>query len=198
MIRGDSVEYIELQKWCEQCSLLPAHPKRIMSCEIGIREGLGSKIIMDTFMKRLKEKSNSEVYVHVGIDPYDDLKYQHYDNQPAYKADYTNDMRDTMLQDFKFYRKEGVFKPYIMTDVKYMYEEFWTEPYHFVHFDGPHMTADVLTQAIYFANRSIEGTRFVFDDYTKYGMDQVAFTLTYFGFKTIEAAENKICLEKQT
>ena len=36
------------------------------------------------------------------------------------------------------------------------------------------------------------------DDYTYYSMDQVAYCLTYFDFKTIEAGENKICLEKKS
>ena len=98
-----------------------------------------------------------------------------------------------MMKDFNDY-KEFDFKN--MTDVQFMYEFYWTQPYHFVHFDGPHMTKDVLTEAIFFANRSVKGTRFVFDDYPKYEMDQIAFALTYFNFKTKEAGENKIMLER--
>jgi hypothetical protein len=60
------------------------------------------------------------------------------------------------------------------------------------------MSTDVMTEAIYFANRSTKGTRFVFDDYTKYEMSVIAYALTLYGFKTIECGENKICLEKQT
>jgi hypothetical protein len=44
----------------------------------------------------------------------------------------------------------------------------------FVHFDGPHMTKDVITEAIWFANRSAPHTRFVFDDHGKYAMSVIA------------------------
>jgi hypothetical protein len=38
--------------------------------------------------------------------------------------------------------------------------------------DGPHMTRDVITEAVWFANRSqlLEVLRLVFDDYPKYDM----------------------------
>ena len=188
MIKGDSTEYNLLRDWCETAPLFDTSI-RILTCEIGVREGLGSKIIMDCFKERLEGKE----YKHIGIDPYNNLKYQHYDHTPAYTCDYTEEMRQQMVKDFKDY-KEFDFKN--MTDVQFMYEFYWTQPYHFVHFDGPHMTKDVLTEAIFFANRSVKGTRFVFDDYPKYQMDQIAFALTYFNFKTKEAGENKIMLER--
>ena len=45
MIRGDSTEYELLRKWCQTLSF-DKEPKSITTCEIGVREGLGSKIIM--------------------------------------------------------------------------------------------------------------------------------------------------------
>lgn len=76
---------------------------------------------------------------------------------------------------------------------------FWdTGPYNLVHFDGPHMSKDVMTEAVWFANRAAPRARFIFDDYKKYQMDVIAYALTLYGFKTIESGENKICLEKQT
>ena len=67
MIRGDSAEYELLEKWSKgfDCN-------GYYSCEIGVREGLGSKIIMDNVINN---------YLHIGIDPYGDLVYQHLDNQ---------------------------------------------------------------------------------------------------------------------
>lgn len=191
MIRGDSQEYDLLEKWCNNTSI-HTDCLRLMTCEIGVREGLGSKIIMDAFRKKLTPQQK---YIHIGIDPYGNLKYQHYDNSPAYTADYTDSMRAQMEADFKDYPE---FKFHHMTDQKFMADHFWTQPYHFVHFDGPHMSTDVMTEAIYFANRSTKGTRFVFDDYTKYEMSVIAYALTLYDFKTIECGENKICLEKQT
>ena len=139
-------------------------------------------------------------YKHIGIDPYGDLLYQHYDKhtvgKPDFpvKADYTDDMMKQMIKDFSRYPE---FKFHNMTDIEFMNKHPHMGPFDFVHFDGPHMTKDVLTQSIWFANRSRRGTRFVFDDYTNYSMDQIAHCLTYFDFKTIEAGTKKICLEKK-
>lgn len=183
MIRGDSGEYELLTKWSKDFDC-QGHK----SCEIGVREGLGSKIIMDNV------KNN---YIHVGVDPYGNLNYQHYDNGPSYTADYTDKMRDTMLNDFKEYRNAGKFTLCNMTDTKFMNDtEHRHSTFSFVHFDGPHMTRDVLTEAIWFANRCAPHTRFVFDDHKKYSMDVIAYALTAFDFKTIEIGEHKICLER--
>ena len=51
MIRGDSSEYELLKKWCET---LPFYkdPKSVTTCEVGVREGLGSQIIMMSITSR--------------------------------------------------------------------------------------------------------------------------------------------------
>ena len=67
-----------------------------------------------------------------------------------------------------------------------------------MHFDGPHTTKAVITEAVWFANRSAPHTRFAFDDYKTYDMSAIAYTLTAFGFKTMQAGETRICLEKRT
>ena len=186
-IKGDSSEYDLLQKWCEETTLTDL----VMTCEIGVREGLGSKIIMDTFIDRVPVGN----YKHIGIDPYGNLKYQHYDTSPAYTADYTENMRCQLQKDLSIYTEFDLFH---MTDVEFM-NRFWdTGPYNLVHFDGPHMSKDVMTEAVWFANRAAPRARFIFDDYKKYQMDVIAYALTLYGFKTIESGDNKICLEKQT
>ena len=184
MIRGDSTDYDLLDKWTKgfDCN-------GYKSCEIGVREGLGSKIIMDNVLNN---------YIHVGVDPYGNLEYQHYDNTGAYTCDYTDDMRDTMLNDFKSYRNQGKFTLCNMTDEKFMNDtEHRHSTFAFVHFDGPHMTKDVMTEAVWFANRSESGARFVFDDYTKYNMGLIAQVLEIYNFKVIESGKNKCLLEKQ-
>ena len=85
MIKGDSEEYDLLEKWSKfDCQ---GH----YSCEIGVRQGLGSKIIMDNVINNK---------THVGIDPYGNLSYQHYDRKYTFswperwrgefKVDYTD------------------------------------------------------------------------------------------------------------
>ena len=56
---------------------------------------------------------------------------------------------------------------------------------------------DVITEAVWFANRSASHTRFVFDDHNKYAMSVIANSLLYFGFKTKEMGQNKCLLEKK-
>jgi hypothetical protein len=85
-----------------------------------------------------------------------------------------------------------------MTDTEFMNEsKHMHSKFAFVHFDGPHMTKDVINEAIWFANRTAPHTRFVFDDIKSYRMDLIANVLTFYGFKTIETGINKICLEKK-
>ena len=183
MIRGDSKDYELLEKWTKGFDC-----KGYKTCEIGVREGLGSKIIMDNVI-------NS--YIHVGVDPYGNLEYQHYDDTGAYTCDYTDEMRDTMLNDFYSYRNEGKFTLCNMTDTKFMNDtEHRNSKFAFVHIDGPHMTQDVITESVWFANRSVKGTRIVFDDYPKYDMTLVRYVLGYYDFKLYEQGENKICLER--
>ena len=192
MIRGDSSEYDLLEKWAKgfDCQ---GHK----TCEIGVREGLGSKIIMDNVVNN---------YIHVGVDPYGDRVYQHTDDQAQRQwigfekgvaPTYPDTMRDTLLYDFKSKRNEGKFVLCNMTDTKFMNDsEHKYSTFAFVHFDGPHMTKDVITEAIWFANRSAPHTRFVFDDHNTYDMSVITHALTYFNFKTKEMGNNKCLLEK--
>jgi hypothetical protein len=184
MIRGDSSEYELLEKWTKDFDC-----QGYKTCEIGVREGLGSKIIMDNVRNN---------YIHVGVDPYGNLEYQHYDDTGAYTCDYTDDMRDTMLNDFKPYRNQGKFTLCNMTDTKFMNDtEHRHSTFMFVHFDGPHMTKDVMTEAVWFANRSARGTRFMFDDYPKYNMALIAQVLELYNFKIIESGKNKCLMERK-
>ena len=193
MIRGDSTDYDLLEKWSKGFDC-----QGYKTCEIGVREGLGSKIIMDNVRNN---------YIHVGVDPYGDLVYQHCDDQPdrtwhgfekGIAPTYPDSMRDQMLYDFKPYRNEGRFTLCNMTDTKFMNDtEHKNSTFAFVHFDGPHMTKDVITEAIWFANRSAPHTRFVFDDHNEYAMSVIANSLLYFDFKTKEMGQNKCLLERK-
>ena len=193
MIRGDSVEYDLLEKWAKDFDCEGHY-----SCEIGVREGLGSKIIMDNVINN---------YMHIGIDPYGDLIYQHTDDQKNYQWDgmkagvaptYPDSMRDTMLHDFKEYRNQGKFRLANMTDKKFM-----SDPAHqdmkfaFVFFDGPHTSKAVMTEAIWFADKAAPNARFIFDDTSCYQMSVIAYALTLYNFKTVAMGDSKCLLEKK-
>ena len=189
-IRGDSTEYDLLKKWCETLPFFE-EPKSVTTCEIGVREGLGSKVIMLGLRARLVQKIP---YQHIGIDPYGNLKYQHYDNSEEYTADYTDEMRLEMQKDFSDHPEFSFFH---MKDTDYMnYFATQNKIYDLVHFDGPHMTKDVLREAIWFADRCRKGSRFIFDDYKKYEMEDISKALTHYGFNIMEAGENKIMLQR--
>jgi len=188
MIRGDSSEYELLKKWCETTPVYSPR-ERFYSCEIGVREGLGSKIIMDSF----KERIQGTPYMHFGVDPYGNLEYQHYDHTGKYTCDYTDDMYEQMMKDFETYPMFYFTK---MTDTEFMNTYTNIDYFNFVHFDGPHMTKDVITEAVWFANKSVKGTRFIFDDYPKYDMPFIEKILEKYGFIRKEAGKNKICLER--
>ena len=190
MIRGDSTEYELLRKWCQTLTF-DEEPKSITTCEIGVREGLGSKIIM----MGIRDNKKNIPYEHIGIDPYNNIKYQHYDHKVAYTSDYTEEMRARMLRDFA---GEKNFNFYHFTDLQFMNLFNSTDKiFDLVHFDGPHMTKDLIREAVWFADKSRKGTRFVFDDAKFFDIEVVAKALSYWHFNILETGKNKICLERK-
>jgi hypothetical protein len=67
MIKGDSKEYELIEKAIHHYS---PDSNYILSLEIGDREGLSSKIIMDTF-----NNLHPNNLISYGIDPYGNFKY---------------------------------------------------------------------------------------------------------------------------
>ena len=193
MIRGDSTDYDLLEKWSKDFDC-----QGYKTCEIGVREGLGSKIIMDGVRNN---------YIHVGVDPYGDLVYQHCDDQAdrqwigfekGVAPTYPDSMRDTLLYDMMPYRKQGKFTLCNMTDEDFMnISKHKESKFAFVHLDGPHTTKAVSTEAIWFANHSAPNARIVFDDYKNYDMAVIARLLEYYDFKVIESGKNKCLMEKK-
>lgn len=193
MISGDSYEYELLERWTKGFDC-----QGYKSCEIGVNKGYGSKVIMDNIVNN---------YIHVGVDPYDDLVYQHFDIQKYMQWEgheigvaptYSNAVRDQMLYDLKPYRNQGKFTLCNMTDTKFMNEsDHRNSKFAFVFFDGPHMTKDVITEAVWFAERTAPITRFVFDDYPRYDMALIVSIMNYYGFRGLEKGKNKVCLEKK-
>ena len=215
MISGDSVEYKLLAKWTDQLNVISTD--FITTVEIGVREGYGSHVICDII---------KGPHVHIGIDPYGDVKYKHLDGKEGYIAywtdeknkklvnsdgtprvpTYPNAMKDTFVKNFKYNEKTVLFQ---LEDTEYMNafgngvpiyrdgKKKIVNKYDLVFFDGPHTTEAVMREATWFAHRSRKGTRFIFDDIDTYRMDLIAHALTFDGFITIETGDTKICLERQ-
>jgi hypothetical protein len=190
MIQGDSTEYEILEQACKTLG------DDLFTAEIGVRQGAGTKIILDT----LKDKK----HWHIGIDPYGNLNYQHYDNSESYTCDYTNSMKLQLIKDIDYQN----FTLFPMGDDEFMKRFHDGVPiyrekkelinnYDLVHFDGPHKTVDVLKEVMFFAQRSRAGTVFVFDDYPKFDMDLILkIIVNDYGFMLLKQGKNKIALKR--
>ena len=199
MIQGDSTEYEILE---EACKTLDSD--NLFTAEIGVRQGQGSKIILDT----LKNKNHWQI----GIDPYGDIDYLHFDNQEntvwnnkPTPPTYSNSMKSELIKDLSGYDNFSLFQ---MEDDEFMNrfndgvpiyknkKEIKTT-YDLVFFDGPHTTLATIKEAIFFGERSKPGTVFVFDDYPKYNMNIILeIIVNNFGFMLLKQGKNKIALKR--
>jgi len=202
MIRGDSTEYELLKKWSETLPFFEK-PKSVTTCEIGIREGLGSQVIM----LGIKSRIGNIPYEHIGIDPYNNLEYQHFDENVkdlAWRDDkgewnktpplYSNSMRDQMIKDFSNNRH---FRFYNMTDVDYFKIFNLTKTiFDLVFLDGPHTTKEILREALWFAERSRKGSRIIIDDFNLCNFEVIKAAISYWDFIVHEKGQNKVCLQR--
>ena len=198
MIKGDSTEYHLITKEIGKLKLNQV----TLTCEIGLREGLGSKIIMDAILD-----SKPKLYKHVAVDPYNNLNYQHYDKSESYTADYTEDMKQKTVS--YLYQNYQEFDFYHMTDEYYF--EAMKEGHQFsvdgncmiyglykvVHLDGPHTTHAVLDELKFFIPRMDEEGLIIIDDYKHLKMGIVDMLLKTYNFNVAEEGDNKIIYKKE-
>ena len=202
-IKGDSGEYELLTEAVKSAYKLKSNDY-YLTCEIGVREGLGSKIIMD----EMKTKNHGTPH-HVGIDPYGDLTYVHFDEDNDFiehpKTDYTNLMKLRLKKDLIDYPNFHLME---MTDCEFMYKYrrgltiYEDKPklldkYTVVHLDGPHRTVDVLREVLFFCDRSHVGTTFCFDDYKLYKMDLIDNVCYQHGFRSIKKGKQRYVIRKE-
>ena len=166
MIKGDSSEYHLITKHIGKLNI----DRATLTCEIGLREGLGSKIIMDAIREH---KPN--LYKHVAIDPYNNLSYEHYDNEGRVVAGYTEEMKQKTVS--YLYQNYPEFDFYHMTDDYYfktmgdghqlgLFNNMMLFGlYKVVHFDGPHTTDAVIQELNFFIPRSETKALFIIDDF---------------------------------
>ena len=53
-----------------------------------------------------------------------------------------------------------------------------------------------MREALWFADKSRKGTRFIFDDYYVYDIELIGKILGYWDFKVLDQGKNKIMLQK--
>jgi hypothetical protein len=178
-----------------------------MTIEIGLREGGGSKIIIDGLLKHHNRR------VHVAIDPYGLLPYNLTDNKTVLSedSDYSNTMMYRTLEalcayvktkpiDFLFYPLEDVEFFRIFKDGVPFYNKGKKQllnKYALVYFDGPHTTEQTLVETEWFSERVSPGTIFVYDDVKFYKHDVITEFLFQRCWKIITISETKIAYRNE-
>ena len=198
MIKGDSSEYHLITKHIRKLKI----DRATLTCEIGLREGLGSKIIMDAVREH---KPN--LYKHIAIDPYNNLSYEHYDNEGSVVAGYTEEMKQKTVS--YLYQNYPEFDFYHMTDDYYfktmgdghqlgLFNNMMLFGlYKVVHFDGPHTTEAVIQELNFFIPRSETKALFIIDDFKDLRMGIVDMLLKTYNFNVAEEGDNKIIYQKE-
>jgi hypothetical protein len=198
VIKGDSTEYHLITEQIGKLKL----DQVTLTCEIGLREGLGSKIIMDAILD-----SKPKLYKHIAVDPYNNLSYEHYDNEGSVVAGYTEEMKQKTVH--YLYQNYPEFDFFHMTDDYYFKtmgegHQFVLNQqlvlfglYQVVHLDGPHTTKAVIDELSFFIPRMASKGLIIIDDYTDLQMGIVDMLLKTYNFNVAVKGDNKIIYQKE-
>ena len=171
--QGDSLEYSIF----EECFKLLEKPIGF-TCEIGVRDGFGSTVIIDAWRKIHGQRP----LVHLGIDPFGNIEYNGSDKLMHVKYDYTNQMKQDMLTYMSYHYPE--FNFINLEDSEFfdrfkdgypIYNENKMKINHYdlVHLDGPHDTENVIKEANFFMDRAPNQQFIVMDDCQTYDLKKI-------------------------
>ena len=169
MIDTDSLDYHVIEHATEFIKNVPG-----LTCEIGLRTGGGTKIILETI-----QRTHPQIRTHISIDPYGSLPYVDYMNKWPDQGPYHNEMmRQAMvdlysllaakprvnflffpMEDTEFFKRFGDGVPVYLEGRKKIISQ-----YALVVFDGPHTAEQTLAEAKFFTPRTAIGAILVFDD----------------------------------
>jgi len=197
MIEGDSLEYELITKEIEKLHL----EDTVLTCEIGLRRGLGSKTIMDAVIAK-----GVLHYRHIAIDPYGNLNYKHYDDRPSYTADYTDEMKVQTVSELSKYKEFAFFEfpdEYFFETMSEGYpfsiqgHTFILGQYSIVHLDGPHTTQAVQKEIDFFMKRMSDNSLIIIDDYKTMNLKTVRWFLEgKMGFVPVVEGERKLIYKR--
>ena len=167
-LRGDSGEYELLAQGVELSKEVAG-----MLVEVGLREGLGTKFIIDA---AVIHRPGSTV---ISIDPYGSILYKPRNHMPECRLDYTNEMGKQCVADLSAYVIDKPVEWQFFKLKDYVFFEKYADgvplynilseslnKYAFVHLDGPHSVEAVCTEIDWFADRMDAGAIIVLDDIT--------------------------------
>lgn len=194
-ILGDSAEYeliteaIELSKGIDG-----------MCVEIGLRLGMGTKMIIDAVRQYCPNK------MVISIDPYGSILYHGREHMEPCRLDYTNDMKIKCLSNIYQYLEQNPvnyqffnwtdhrFFDYMAYGVPiYEQDEIVLTRYSFVHLDGPHNVKHVVNEILWFNERMDAGATIVIDDITPdfIRIEPVNDAFIQLGWKWVKRGEKK-------
>lgn len=170
-----------------------------LTCEIGVREGGGTHVILDAL------KSTNQKKIHIAIDPFGNIDYEHWETIKE-KLDYTNTMKNKMLKNLYEYcsnnNMEVLF--FSLEDTEFfkrfadgvpVYNEYKQiiNTYSLVFFDGPHTTKLVRDEFDFFKDKIPVGGMLVFDDIDQYPhMNFLDLYIQSYNFKIYQKGSCKI------
>jgi len=197
MIAGDSKEYEFISEEIEKLNLKDV----VLSCEIGLRRGLGSQTIMDSVIAK-----GISYYRHIAVDPYGNLNYKHYDDVEPYTADYTDNMKVETLYDLSKYKEFAFFEfpdTYFFQTMKDGYpmsidgQIYMKDSYSIVHLDGPHTTLAVNDEISFFMRRMEDESIIILDDHKTYNIQTIDWSLNKMGFKVVRKGDRKLIYKRE-
>jgi len=174
-----------------------------LTCEIGVREGGGTKVILDVTIRSGRPK------IHIAIDPFGNIEYQHWETRKE-RIDYTNAMKNRMLQHLYTYCSqtgaECLFFPLEDTEFfkRYadgvpIYDNYKRieNRYALVFFDGPHTSEIVKDEFDFFKDKVPLGGTLVFDDIDQYPhMELLDEYIQSHGFEIVRKGSCKISYKR--
>jgi hypothetical protein len=196
----DSREYVILAEACRAIRGVPG-----LTCEIGVRQGGSSQWIMKHCV------DNGDRRIHIGIDPFGDLPYLHWQDRVE-QLGYCNEMRRKMMADLTqwCFEHKVDFHFFTLTDADF-FERFAAgvpvydgerrvvNAYALVFFDGPHGVQAVRDEIDFFEQRTPIGGVWVFDDIDQYPhMEHLDAYVLSLGFETMKRGECKIAYRRIT
>ena len=176
-----------------------------LTCEIGVRAGGGTQVILDALRESGQRK------MHVAVDPFGNLDYLHHEDIVVHNSGYTNTIKRRMLknlyaladatnQDVMFLALEDTEFFGRFSDGVPVYTEGTkrlVNSYALVHLDGPHSSSVARAEFDWFADRMPLGGVVVFDDVDQYPHIEVVDPhVTSRGFEIMERGGCKISYVK--
>jgi len=189
--KGDSREYDLIEK-----SIHSLKNPIGNTIEIGVRDGFASKLIIDVWKKHQKIPLN-----HLGIDPYGNLPYQMSDKSLITNTDYSSKMKQDMLVYMSYYYPEfnlinledtEFFEKFEKGYPVYNRKKILINKYDFVFLDGPHDTASILKEMLFFIQRAPEQQLIMIDDITFFDLNLIEKEAKQFNYFICNKGQRKV------